>query len=95
MTHCHGYKYFFLLEKKNEATFKRKHFSFAVEKSLDRKFGSVTDKYIFRLRFITGNRVSVRSDAESSSLLCNIIMLKQIIGKFFSSFFITVMNKLN
>ena len=82
MTHCHGYKYFILLEK-NEATFKRKHFSFAVEKSLDRKFGRVTDKYIFRLRFIDGYfRVSVRSDVESSSLLCNVIVLKQIIGKF-------------
>ena len=57
--------------------------SFAVEKSLDRKFGSVTDQYIFRLHFIDGNfRVSVRSDAESISLLRNVIVLKQIIGKF-------------
>ena len=50
--------------------------AFAVEKSLDRKFGSVTDQYILRLLFIDGNfSVSVRSDAE-------IIVLKQIIGKF-------------
>ena len=57
--------------------------SFAVEKSLDREFGSVTDQYIFRLHFIDGNfRVSVRSDAGSTSLLRNIIVLKQIIVKF-------------
>ena len=96
MTHCHGYKYFFLLEK-NEATFtcKRKYFSFVVEKSLDRKFGSVTDKFLFRPRFTDGNfRVSVRSDAESSALLCNIIVLKQIIEKFMF-LFITAVNKLN
>ena len=74
VTHCHGFigsqvhgfthaVHSFSFLKKMKRHLKGNITSFAVEKSLDRKFGSVTDQYIFRLHFIDGNfRVSVRSD---------------------------------
>ena len=48
MTHCHGYNCFSFLKKKkkkNEATFKRKHFSFAEEKYLESSVALRTNIY--------------------------------------------------